>query len=101
MYNLTPDQYDAFFLAAINLVSAIHEKRDYTVYEMHLSACTAILTGQYPKQNIVELAKAFDTKQKSIDSLIKHLIGDFTYDKTGYLEKYSISMDEVKALGSI
>lgn len=101
MYHLTADQYDAFFLAALNLVAAIQEGREYADYAIHLSACTAILTGQYIKENIVELAKnAPNKKRESIEAIIRHLIGDFTYDPE-YWKRNSISMDEVKALGGI
>lgn len=98
--NLTNDQYDALYLATINLMSAIHEGREYDVYAIHLSACVAILTGHYPEKNVIEMAEASDRNRESVEAIIRRLIGDFTYAPE-YWQKRSISMAEVEALGGI
>lgn len=104
MYTLTEDQYDAFFLAATNLLHAIHEGRDSDSYAEELANYTAMLTGKYPQQaaikDIVLMAKASERSTKSVEAIVRCLIGDFAYPH-GYWKKHSISMCEVEALGGI
>lgn len=105
MHKLTPDQYDVFYLAAINLIYAIYEGRGIDPYADQLMICTTILTGQYPKrdvmQNIIDKAKASDRSRKGADALIKLLIGGFSYDESQLGRESTISQAEIDALGGI
>lgn len=102
--NLTNDQYDVLYLAATNLLYAIHEGRDDSEYADHLAACAALLTGCYPEQAVMQdiamMARASNRSRESTEAIIRRLIGDFTYDAE-YWKKHSISMSEVEALGGI
>lgn len=105
MIRLTADQYDVFYLAAINLIYAIYEGRNTDPYADQLMICPAILTGQYPKrdamQNVIDKAKTSDRSRKGADALIKQLIGGFSYDESQFWRESTISQTEIDALGGI
>ena len=105
MYKLTPDQYDAFFLAAVNLCMA--DDRDQALtYAVWLTSYTAILTGEYPKKGTtdkaLEIAKGrHGFNRENADVIIKHFIGEFSYDPSQFHRITKISkaeMDELKAM---
>lgn len=93
MYNLTSDQYDAFCLASMSSIFCQKED-DIVFWTDSLVSLTAALTGNYPEQEIingaVNKAKEISSKGKQlhrldypeINELIKHFIGEFTYDES-------------------
>ena len=105
MYHLTADQYDAFFLAAVNLCMA-DDKDEILTYTHWMTAYTAILTGEYPEKDTVdealEIAKGlYGFNHETADVIIKHFIGEFSYDPSQFTRIIKLSkteMDELKAL---
>ena len=105
MYNLTPDQYDSFFLAAVNLCMA-DDKEQAITYLNWLNSYTAILTGTYPEKETLDealdMAKdLYGFNHKTADVIIKHFIGEFSYDPSQFHRITKISeaeMEELKAL---
>ena len=104
MYHLTPDQYDAFFLAAANLCMNAKDKDQALTYADWLSAYTAILTGKYPERSVfeeaIEIAKdLYGFNRENADVIIKHFIGEFTYDTAKAWRISTISKAEIEELG--
>ena len=105
MYNLTPDQYDSFFLAAVNLCMA-DDKNQAITYLDWLCSYTAILTGTYPKKETLDealdIAKdLYGFNCENADVIIKHFIGEFSYDPSQFWRTTEIpeaEMEELKAM---
>lgn len=91
MYNLTPDQYDTFHLAAHNFCVLAQGDRYCHYYLEQLADYTSILTGTYPSQDT--LRKALDTARSynqddskaNCDAVIKLFIGPFSLQKQSQL----------------
>lgn len=102
MYNLTPDQYDSFFLAAVNLCMA-DDKEQALTYLDWLCSYTAILTGTYPKKETLDealdMAKdLYGFNHETADVIIKHFIGEFTYDPSQFTRIIEIPKTEMEEL---
>ena len=105
MYNLTPDQYDTFHLAAHNLCVLAQGDKYYHWFIGQLAEYTAVLTGTYPSQELLHLAldKARSYKQndsrENVDALIELFIGPFNYEpfSAEQLEAQQKAHEQLKA----